>query len=564
MSKSVLLLLDGNSLINRAFYGLFGRQQMTAPDGTPTGALFAFLNMFLRYLAQIDATHIVVAFDRKEPTMRHTLYDGYKATRKPMPDELAIQLPILKDILDGMGIRCIEKAGYEADDLLGTMAEIGKQQTADVYIVSGDKDSFQLVDDKVTIIWPVTRQGQSELEIYDRQAIIDRYELQPEQFVDFKAIMGDPSDNIPGVKGIGEKGALELLKQYPSLDALYDSLDELKPAQMKKLEASREMAFLSRELATICRQVPIDENMDDFKRREMDPGQLSDLLSRLGLKQLMSRLNLESHDKNKQEDATDEVSIEPLTPPMLGERLGKLKTEIIACWLTHHHQMLLMADSDQIWLIDPAQIKDAWQVISDSKVRTAVCDYKQILHTFQLSPLSLPAHDILLAAHLLNQIDGRPDLARLYQAITGQTLILEDASPAVTPYQEQELFSDPGQPASGQGKKKTQADGKDVPAAADADGSQDKKTAQADGADAEDVPAADLKQLRAVYEIAGQQVKAIHERQIEPLAYEIEMPLAAILAEMERRGFVVDKERKPKKATSLRDLKIVQQMDSTQ
>ena len=207
LSEQRFLLLDGNSLINRAYYGLYGRQSLTAPDGTPTGALFAFFNMFMKWLEDLQPSHVVAAFDRREPTFRHKKYEDYKGTRKPMPDDLAVQIPILKELLEQWGICCMEQIGYEADDLIGTLSVLASAAMP-VTIVSGDKDSFQLANERVTILQPVTRSGRTEVEQYDPQAIYDRYQLSPDQLIDMKALMGDPSDNIPGVRGIGEKTAI--------------------------------------------------------------------------------------------------------------------------------------------------------------------------------------------------------------------------------------------------------------------------------------------------------------------------------------------------------------------
>jgi len=168
------MLIDGNSLINRAFFGLAGRNRLTAPDGTPTGALYAFLNMFLRFKADYGPDQIVAAFDRKEPTFRHQMFDGYKATRKGMPDDLAVQLPILKELLDLMGVGRVEVPGYEADDILGTLARKAESEGSDVAILTGDKDSFQLVDDHVSIWHPVTTTGKTEVQIYTPESVRER------------------------------------------------------------------------------------------------------------------------------------------------------------------------------------------------------------------------------------------------------------------------------------------------------------------------------------------------------------------------------------------------------
>ena len=186
----VLMLIDANSLLNRAYFGLGTRNRLTAPDGTPTGALYAFLNMLLRYLEDVEPDAVCACYDRKEATFRHEFYADYKGTRTPMDDDLAVQLPISQELLSSMGICWIDKAGYEADDLIGTLAKQGTESGFDVVIVTGDKDSFQLIRDDVQIIYPVTRSGKSEKELVDRDEFFARYGIQPEQFVDLKALMG--------------------------------------------------------------------------------------------------------------------------------------------------------------------------------------------------------------------------------------------------------------------------------------------------------------------------------------------------------------------------------------
>ena len=517
MNKQALLLLDGNSLINRAFYGLFGRQQLTAPDGTPTGALFAFLNMFLRYLDQVSPSHVVVAFDRQEPTLRHDLYADYKGTRKPMPDELAQQIPVLKDILDALGICRIEKAGYEADDLLGTLAEMGKASQLPVYIVSGDKDSFQLIDDQVIVIWPVTRQGQSDLEIYDREAVSRRYQLTPEQFVDFKAIMGDPSDNIPGVKGIGEKGAMQLLQQYHSMDQIYQSLDQIRPTLAKKLSESRDLAYLSRQLAKICRDVPIEYELADFQRKVMPDDQLAALLNKLGLRQIINRLGLSDRQQEISEPALADDRLVRITLAEFLEKIAQLKPdERWALWIDEQKQLILTWDGETAVGLAADQLEPAWQALAASNARPALSDYKEILKKWSLPPLKEAAHDVLIASHLLQQTDGRPDLQRIYQAVTGQMLQLETEEAGE--YSQPELF------AASEDHSKSRAE---------ADSSQDSP---------ESALALNLQKLGAIYKIAVEQGKMIAERGINELVFGIEMPLAAILAGMETAGFAVDQQ----------------------
>ena len=259
-----LLLVDGNSIINRAFFGLGQNTRLSSPDGQPTGAVFGFLRILASQLKGENPTHLIVMFDRPEPTFRHLDFADYKAKRTGMPDELAVQMPILKTCLEALAIPQVELAGYEADDLIGTFAKTADEQGMEVRILTGDKDSYQLIRDHVQVIMP-GQKTPSGYQTVDREVFGEKYGITPEQFIDVKAIMGDTSDNIPGVRGIGEKGALQLIATYGSLDAIYEHLDELKPGHRDKLIEHKEMAYKSQELATIMLDVPLEINLDEAK-----------------------------------------------------------------------------------------------------------------------------------------------------------------------------------------------------------------------------------------------------------------------------------------------------------
>ena len=214
-----LVLIDGNSLINRAFYAT---PPLSAKDGTPTNAVYAFVNMLVRIIGDIKPRYMLVAFDRKEPTFRHEMYADYKGTRKPMPEDLRPQIDLMKKVLDTMGISRYEQAGIEADDIIGSMA---KRYKGDTIIITGDKDSFQLVDETTSVYF--TRRGITETEIYSNENFKEKTGIEPIQIIDLKSMMGDSSDNIPGIAGVGEKTALSLVEKYGSLENLYSHIDEL-------------------------------------------------------------------------------------------------------------------------------------------------------------------------------------------------------------------------------------------------------------------------------------------------------------------------------------------------
>lgn len=251
-----LVLIDGNSLINRAFYAT---PPLSAKDGTPTNAVYAFVNMLVRIIGDIKPRYMLVAFDRKEPTFRHEMYADYKGTRKPMPEDLRPQIDLMKKVLDTMGISRYEQAGIEADDIIGSMA---KRYKGDTIIITGDKDSFQLVDETTSVYF--TRRGITETEIYSNENFKEKTGIEPIQIIDLKSMMGDSSDNIPGIAGVGEKTALSLVEKYGSLENLYSHIDELSGKLKEKVENSKDIAFLSKTLATINVKLDIPVKDEDM------------------------------------------------------------------------------------------------------------------------------------------------------------------------------------------------------------------------------------------------------------------------------------------------------------
>ena len=285
------MILDGNSIVNRAFYGV---RMLNAPDGTPTNAIFGFLNILQRMMDEQKPDALCVAFDRKEPTFRHKAYDGYKAQRKPMPEELAVQMPLLKETLDAMGIRRYELAGYEADDILGTAARICRERGWDCAVVTGDKDSLQLIDEHTVVCNVKSRMGQTETIDYTPEVFEAEYGFAPPLMVDLKALMGDSSDNIPGVPGIGEKTAMELIRKYGTIDNIYRQLPalDIKEGVRKKLAEGEESARKSYWLATILREVPLELNPEDAVWDRNYTDALYGLFKRLGFQKFIEKWGL--------------------------------------------------------------------------------------------------------------------------------------------------------------------------------------------------------------------------------------------------------------------------------
>ena len=223
-----LVLIDGNSILNRAFYGIMGTNMLQTEDGTYTNAVYGFLAIMFKILDSLNPEYMAVAFDMRAPTFRHKMYSEYKGTRKGMPDELAAQMPMIKEVLNAMNIRIIEKEGYEADDILGTLAKKAGRRGIDVTILSGDRDTFQLATDKITIRIPRTKAGKTEEDDYDKEKIIEQYGVEPKALIEVKGLMGDKSDNIPGVTGIGEKTALGMIKKYKTIETFYEDIEARK------------------------------------------------------------------------------------------------------------------------------------------------------------------------------------------------------------------------------------------------------------------------------------------------------------------------------------------------
>ncbi len=313
-----LMILDGNSIVNRAFFGV---RPLNAPDGTPTNALYGFLAILQRLLEEQRPEAVCVSFDLKAPTFRHKAYDGYKAKRAGMPEDLAVQMPILKELLDQMGIRRYELEGYEADDILGTAAAVCEKEGWNCVVVTGDKDSLQLISEKTTVCNVKTRMGQTETIQYTPEVFRAEYGFDPAKMVDLKALMGDSSDNIPGVPGVGEKTAMDLLHRYGSLDAIYRDLDalEVKESVRKKLREGEESARLSYWLATILREVPLDfhpaENLWDHGYQ---PG-LYDLMKRLGFFKFMEKWGLTPAEEKASAEET------PCLPRLELDEAGALR-----------------------------------------------------------------------------------------------------------------------------------------------------------------------------------------------------------------------------------------------
>ena len=310
--KDKLVVIDGNSILNRAFYGIMGSKMLMTADGTYTNAVYGFLAILFKLLEEVDPKYLVVAFDVNKPTKRHEMYKDYKGTRKGMPEELKMQMPIIKDVLAAMNICVMTKEGYEADDILGTLSKYGEEQGLDVILLTGDRDSFQLASDHTIIRIPRTKGGKTETDIFDKDKIKEVYGLLPKQMIEVKALQGDASDNIPGVPGIGEKTALSLIQEYGSVDNLYKDIEssdtKIKGKQLENLINNKELAYLSKTLGTIDRDAPIEKDLKLYEVVPWNRKEVFAIFKELRFNRYIERFEL---DKEQVDDEkSKEVSLE--------------------------------------------------------------------------------------------------------------------------------------------------------------------------------------------------------------------------------------------------------------
>lgn len=419
-----LLLIDGNSIMNRAFYGI---PDMTTNDGRHTNAIYGFLNIILKVIEEEQATHICVAFDLKKKTFRHEMYEAYKGTRKGMPEELHEQMPRIKEILQAMHIRIVEQEGFEADDLIGTLSKKGEREGFAVTILSGDRDLLQLATDTVLVRIPKTKHGKTEVEDYYAKNVVETYGVTPLIFIDMKGLMGDTSDNIPGVPGIGEKTAAKLLAEYGDLDGVYAAVDSMKASRMKQnLIENKDLAYLSKTLATIKLDCPIPFEFSEATYHDPFNAEAYTLFKDLELKSFYKRFSVEK----KEELTFETVLIDDIDGyNALLAKLQKAK-EVSFAWITQDGEALGVAvcmDLEHVYLIrfmmfiTEAMVADNLLALSrDYQVQLACMHVKKLLSFLDFHEEDA-VFDAGLAAYLLqpNQSEYEYDtLAKVYLDVT--------------------------------------------------------------------------------------------------------------------------------------------------
>lgn len=487
-----LLVLDGNSILNRAFYGVKG---LSTKEGFFTNAIYGFLTTFQKVKEETLPDAIAIAFDVRKPTFRHKAFDGYKAKRKGMPEDLAKQLPVLKELLGYLGLAVVECEGFEADDILGTFAKKCEETGDECVIATGDRDSLQLVSDNVTVRLAATKFGKPEVTLYDISKVFEKYGVEPKQLIDIKAIQGDSSDNIPGVAGIGEKGAGELIRKFKNIDYIYDNIDsiDIKEGIRKKLKDGKESAYMSRMLGTIRTDVPIDTDILKFIPKEcnieetiklMEKLEFFSLIDKMGLRKELSGTNA-SYENNKYEVYKENIDLHELY-----EQLKKRKETTFLYKIDEEKSktvcLVAIIIDNIIYLVDDSTsgFKDFLKnLFEDKNINKQTHDIKHLISALEvmgISPCSMQ-FDTMLAAYLLNPSATDYSLARL-----GSTYSIARLN-----------FS----------------------------GEQNEEL---------------LKDVVALSEVIGKLKENIKENEQESLLYDIEIPLSKVLADMENLGFGFD------------------------
>ena len=519
------VLVDGNSIMNRAFYGIMGSKMLTTKDGKYTNAVYGFLAILFKLLDDVKPKYIAVAFDLKAPTARHKMYEGYKANRKGMPDELAEQMPIIKEILKAMNIDIVEKEGYEADDVLGTLSRYGEKHKLEVVILSGDRDTFQLATNKVTIRIPHTKAGKTETDEYNKEKIIEKYGIKPKQLIDVKGLQGDTSDNIPGVPGVGEKTALKLIQEYGSIENLYKKIeegkDDLKGKQREKIVENKDLAYLSKTLGTINLEVPIEDNLEDFKVEEWDKEKVYEIFKELNFNRYIDRFSLRNGEESKSGEKQEEKF----------KRVEKTKEEIIK-FIKKQKEMIFYfvtqkledeekiikekikgisvynKENSEVYYIDLTDgIDSIKEILENEEIRKIGIDLGKEYILLKQEDINLKGiyYDIAIAAYILNPTNNKlkiKDLIEGYLEIDLNDYIKEDKQEQINLFEansEQENINE------------------------------------------------NLLEEASLYSYAIGKIKEITEEKLKEincldLFYEIDMPTVEVLSNMQWNGMYVDKE----------------------
>lgn len=427
MSKKVMLI-DGSSLIFRAFFAL---PNLTNADGVMTNGVYGFLTMYFRAVEEYKPDYILVAFDKKTKTFRHKEFEDYKANRDKAPNELNYQFGILKDILDSLNVKYLDIDGYEADDIVGTFSKIAKDEDLETVIITGDKDYFQLVNDKVVVF--LTRKGISQMEEITVKSIEDDYGLSPKQLIDVKGLMGDKSDNIPGVDGIGEKTAIKFIKKYGSMEGLYENLDDIAGKKTKEnLENSKAIAFLSKKIGTIVTNAPVGMDISDLKIKEPDLDSLREKFSKYNFNKFMEKFENGSEEKKEDLDFSFAFDDFSLIKDIENEKFFYFKSLYDGENYIHSnaYKIGIKTPSSKTYIYDANDefVKKFKKYFEDDKVKKVSFDIKEDIVLFDKLgiELSFPYDDTMLMHYLIDPSRSSYDLKTFSQAFLKYEVLNEE------------------------------------------------------------------------------------------------------------------------------------------
>lgn len=502
-----LLIIDGNSIVNRAFYGI---KLLTNKFGLFTNGIYGFLKIMFKHIEDVKPDYICVAFDLKAPTFRHKMYKEYKAQRKGMPEELRVQMPVLKEVLQAMNIAIIEKEGYEADDIIGTISRICDEEKIKCHILTGDKDDLQLASDNTDVLLTVTRMGNTTTTIYDDKKVEEAFGVTPKEFIDVKGLMGDTSDNVPGVKGIGEKTAFSYIQKFKSIENLYENLDDeiVKKAARQKLEDGKEMAFLSKKLCTIDRFVPLDNKIDDFEKKEYNIPRLTELFINLEFNAFLKELKAAEGNEEAEKSSCEFVNLN--TEEKLLSALSLIKEEFIYRIYRANANLAalgFMAEGKIYFAKSKAISEAVWgklKSIFENESILKISNYiKEDMLLFEVKGISLDKayFDIGIAGYVISPSKSSYDTA---------SLCLDFISKSIP------------------GEKETFGSGKDK-----------KDILTLDEGALISFVSGEISSIKEIKKFEDEKIDADGQRM---LLETIEMPLVRVLADMEFEGFKINKE----------------------
>lgn len=559
-----IAIIDGNSLINRAYYAM--RQPMITNDGIYTHAIFGFINMLDKIRRDYGPSHMAVAFDVKAPTFRHREFDEYKAGRKKMPPELAMQIPLLKDILDAMRIQRVETDGFEADDLIGTIARAAESTGLEPIIVTGDRDQLQLATDVTKIIY--TKRGVSDFDFYDHDAFVEKYGFTPLQFIDYKGLAGDASDNIPGIPGVGAKTATKLIQEYGSVEEIIRNADDIKPAGLqKKVAENAQLAMMSKKLAAINTHAPIDTEMDEYAIGETDYDALIEIYKKLEFNRFLSKLKKNAAGRGRTGGQAETAADEPDTSAAAGIR--EYDPVIIASdddlqTLRLEGDTVLHVFGDSNHLHAP-EITGAGLINGDKYYYIDVKSTPGFYDWFNGQDSSIIGHDLIddyymLMCHGVTNFNTGFDTAIAQYVIDAgrsnyklEALANEFLHESLELPEEQIAFDVTAALAVSTGAAK---EGEPRSAAGEEESTGEERGAGEEGAREADSAAAAVRNdpatqtaastgariCAAIQAIRTRQAQIITEQDLNSVLYDIELPLIEVMAAMEREGFRADRD----------------------